>query len=607
MKEIEKIYELIQNDSSPNTYLNNKELFSLFYFNYMDIKTYGPKVVKIMKYMLSIKDSISEYDIPLLETSISDSFNRYEQRITQGIRSNSSETFLEDIDSIKELIEIFNSLKKYDKEDKYFDRHNLDRDISSTLTIILNKSFFDMPNDIILECIDIVKNNSYSKEKLNNSDELGILDKDYIDQYFNRFIPVLMFTNPEEVKKDALVQRLLNGEIKDVELLTKCLRKMDYSFVLEYFDYDFENIVNLIDKITNNEEEKKKLASFFRGIVSKENQNYIMLNYLLKNKDTTLFDKENIEAMLILGILQRPNELNEEDTNLILDNKDYLINYIGENIFGYAVRNAVMKSKQGQYSNETMEKISEHEKNYIGYLCKDMTFEESLEVLKKIFNGEKVDKITIYNALTRIARTYLFDENARLYVGSRKYVCGEAVIGSDEITINVEGINKLLTYEGIEDDPNKLHILDTLFHEARHLEQGMGLEDDEMSDIMLIHLKEFIMDDYSSNYYSDNYKGISYEKEARVFGAYTLARFLKEFFPDMTYAIDFYSELGEKERNEKYPDKKVFSLSPEIPLERAFDKLMSFHPEILEKHPELAREYNSDGVRINNDKKQGGI
>ena len=163
--------------------------------------------------------------------------------------------------------------------------------------------------------------------------------------------------------------------------------------------------------------------------------------------------------------------------------------------------------------------------------------------------------------------------------------------------IRVKIVKKLLDYEGPDDDPEKLYILNTLFHECKHIEQFFDMMQNGYTDKELYQYKEHIIRKYNTGYYNTNYKNISFENEAREYGAGSFVIFLNTFFPEMEKSIMFYTKKMLEEEKERNEERKVFELSNKVTVEEAFDKLVSINPSIINGDKILIQEYDLDGTK----------
>ena len=585
---VEKLYSLIQSDNSINTFNNNIELFQQFYFSGMSIKYNGPKTITVMLYLLSVKPD--DYNFPLLKSNIFSSFYDYEQFITQSVYDTSVD-HLEKVEEIKELIIYYNQFKKYDEEDKYLKNSIFVRDYTGALIILLNKHYFELSDEDIKFCIEKIKNNDYIKEISNNDTKKGLLDKEYTFDYFSRYLFTSEFVNIDNLEDDILLNKLFSGEIKDVNFVERAYKNMAIDYVRYHFE-SLEEVFDSIDKVTDDE---YKRIDIKRLIINKliEQKDYLFIfRYIMKHLDTDIIEDNLKESIKLLTAMQFDSNLTEEDAKNILKTNNHAI----------VSRNLKVKCDQENWSPLTKSIIKERTKDINTV---DMPFEEAISNLKRLFNGEQVSFNKMMRVLTSIIKTYLNDDKVRVYFFSEKNVYGQACDDKNEVFLNIFVVKELLSYKGMGDDPEKLKVLETLFHECKHIEQFYDMNDEEMTDNSFTEYKEELLRYYNSGYYSKNYSGVSYEKEARVFGAGSLVYFMKSYFPEMTDVIDYYSKKMEYEKNREFEDKEIFELSRKVSVDEAFDKLVSINPSVIFDNKLLSKEYNLDGTK--KDKKRKGV
>ena len=158
-------------------------------------------------------------------------------------------------------------------------------------------------------------------------------------------------------------------------------------------------------------------------------------------------------------------------------------------------------------------------------------------------------------------------------------------------------VKKLLNTPSYEQDPEALHILNTMFHEARHIQQEIEYQQEEINDSIYLRYKDDILRSRVYPYYNKNYFGISFEQDARIAGAKALEQFLSTYFPDMKQCITYYHTLSQKEEENRIQERRVFELSQPCTTEEAIDKLVAFDPSLLETYPALQKEYYLDGTK----------
>lgn len=584
MDTVDTLYELIRKDSSIKTFEENKELFQRFFFSGMSIKYEGPKVKDIMLYLLKVNPD--EYDFPLLKSSIFDAFYMYEQHVTQSTYSE-GEDLTSKVDEIKDLIEFYNQLRSYDQEEKYLKNSIFVRDYTGAMIVLLNNCFFKMENEDIKYCIEHIKNNDYIKEIIKGNNGKALLDKDYVFQYFSRFLFTTEFVNIDNVDNDVLLNSLLEGKIKDIDFVKSAYKHMNISFLVDY-DKSLDRIISSLGNITDDELKKKEISTIIINKLIDKSEYYYLFKYYINHLDTDLFDDKNKESLVFLIAKSFPPELDEEDVKFLLT----------QNLGIMEFRNLKLKMQTENWSDEIKDKINkETEKITID----DISFENAIRIMKDVFSekqdGKKVNIYDVMRALTSIMKTYLNDDKIKVFYNLNKSYDGCACPDLNEIRINLKGVKDLVTYKGPYDDPSKLSVFDTFFHESKHILQYYDMMQNGYTDKELNQYKERKLRIYNTGYYSDNYSDISYENEARVYGAGTFVYFLKEFFPEMEKAINYYTKKMLEEQKEQIEERKIFELSNKVSVDEAFDKLVSINPSIIKNDKILIQEYNLDGTK----------
>ena len=593
MDTVDTLYDLIKKDPSIKTFEDNKELFQRFFFSGMSIEFDGPKVKDLMLYLLKVNPD--EYDFPFLKLSIFKAFYMYEQHVTQSTYSK-GEDLSSKVDEIKDLIEFYNQLRSYDQEEKYLKNSIFVRDYTGAMIVLLNNTFFEMENDDIKYCVEHIKNNAYIKEIINGNNGKGFLDKDYVFQYFSRFLFTTEFVNIDNVDNDVLLNSLLEGKIKDIDFVKSAYKHMNISFLVDY-DKPLDKIISGLDNITDDELKKKEISTIIINKLIDKDEYYYLFKYYINHLDTDLLDDENKKDLITRIARAFPPELDEEDVKFLLT----------QNLGIMEFRNLKIKMQTENWSDDIKEKINNACDKFI---IDDVPFETAIRIMKDVFSEKQEDKkFNIYDvmrALTTIIKTYLNDDSVKVF-----FVLGESYNGCanpslNEIRINLKGVNKLLKYKGPNDYPDKLSILETIFHESKHIMQFFDMTQNGYTDKELNQYKEKKLRIYNTDYYSDNYRNISYENEAREYGAGTFVYFLKEFFPEMEKAINYYTKKMLEEQKEQIEERKIFELSNKVTVDEAFDKLVSINPSIIKKDKILIQEYNLDGTK-KEDKRKGEL
>ena len=200
----------------------------------------------------------------------------------------------------------------------------------------------------------------------------------------------------------------------------------------------------------------------------------------------------------------------------------------------------------------------------------------------------------VFGALKSLAKTFMGEE-IHIYL-TEDNIYGGAYQESNSIVLNVYNIKDLLAKNNLNEQPEVLHIIATLYHECRHLKQKTMMTSNFDENIYEMYKEEILINSLEG-YYTNNYRGTYCEKDARITGNEELINLLEIYFPYMQNAIFYYKNQNEKEYNEIITNKKTFELSMPVRVDDAIEKLVQVNPELLNICPWLKHEYNIDGTR----------
>ena len=225
------------------------------------------------------------------------------------------------------------------------------------------------------------------------------------------------------------------------------------------------------------------------------------------------------------------------------------------------------------------------------------SFTKAIEILDKVFKDDKkdIDYMMVFGALKSLAKTFMGEE-IYVYLTEDNNIYGGAYQESKSIVLNIYNIKDLLAKNNLNEQPEVLHIITTLYHECRHLKQKTMMTSNFDENIYEMYKEEILMNSLEG-YYTNNYRGTYCEKDARITGNEELINLLEIYFPYMQNAIFYYKKQNEKEYNEIIANKKTFELSMPVRVDEAIEKLVQVNPELLNTYPWLKHEYNIDGTR----------
>ena len=592
-KTVDTIYELIKQDYSKKTLDNNVELFQEFCRNDMMAIFNGFKVIEIYKYLLSLNLEDDNELLPYVNSTIMSDFNRYEINITQAPYMGDFQANQDYVELIYKLIDAYNIIKQYSdktKLSKIKPDISFIRDYTACMMVILNKSFFQLNKETILKMINSIRNNAYLKHICENGMGKQLLDRDYIFQYCSRYLCTDEFINYDNFGDDYLLTSLKEGKIKDQELVKRIIQKIDIYYLLVIFDNSLSHYLDMLEKVSNDKVfHFTYFNSFFNQLLNRE-LIIIALNFIMEDERSNNYISDEQKNIIIDKVVDYyPPNLTDKQILFLLENSNSTLLKINirENL------------KNNHWSEDTKKKVKEfidfkHNENNSN---NDITAEESINILDQIFKGYETDVLTCFATLKALIRLFLGDDNVNVYLGKYEDCYGIAYNDNYAININLIAIQKLLNCQDYEKNPSTLQILNTIFHEARHLQQFKEMKNPNISSEAYKQYKEELLCKLLNNYYSNNYFEINYEKDARVVGAQSLSTLLKNCFPYLPKCIEFYHDLALQEQRRDYGDKKIFELSSVVSVDEALDKMISICPSIVKDNPLLLLEYELDGSK----------
>ena len=593
MSTVSNIYNLIKNDNSMNTFNNNQELFLDFYYHNLDLIYGEPNVIDIFKYILSLNIEEENEEFPYINSKIFEAFNKYEQFVTQKVYGG----FRFDdvyIEKIFKLIDDYNFMSQYKNQgtlNKLYDEYLFIRDITGSMMVLLNSSFFNLSNENIKKMENSIRNNKYL-EKIIEKGQSGekLLDKEYIYDYTSRFLFNSFFLNDENIENDQLLIALKNGKITDKETFKRILLNTDINFIQIAFDNDLTAIINVIENIIKDELDRNNLCNTVINKLIDEKYYDVLINFIMNDKRSENYISEEKKKMILyLFPFSTGNDLTEEEVNYYLDNN------LTDIVF---LNNLKEELGHNNWSEKTRKKVEEITEKIEFY---DFDTNAALKVFESLFtNKEKVSYSMLIAAIKRIIKDYVKDENIKVFFTYKnKHNLGTAYPEENTIVLRVNSAVELIKAKNIDFYPETLSILETVFHESRHIVQFRenGLEDADEE--LYKQYKEEILRNINIEYYDKNYFGVSYERDARIHGAEGVVEFLKANFPYMSKSIEYYTIKAQKEKtDEEIIKKDLFELSDKISVDDALEKIVSINPSIVKEYTLLKREYDQNGHRI---------
>ena len=582
---VKQLYELIQKDRTKNTFINHQELFQEFYYHYMSIRYYGVEVLDIYRYLLSLHISEDHETMPYINSNIIEDFNRYISYMTQSVYRKDVTVSDQDVDHFFQVIQTYYEFQPYEKQstlNRLEDEMHFIRDYTGAMMVMLNSSFFQLSLDHIKQLMNSVMNNAYLKQMIEKGyQNPEWMDQDYIYQYTSRFLLNADFMNEKNVENDFLLQALKEGKIKNKKILKEIVSHTNMDLFVSFFHDQLSGFVDALEKTFPDPFDRMELFS----ILKQKSENKTLFQFLVQDKRSeAYFTEEEQEEIRNKVIVQYDIPFTDQEVNDLLDHSShplFLMN-LKENL------------KENTWNEETRKRVEEAP---LPFSVEEFTYEQALSILNQILHGRKenINELTVFSLLKTMTKKFLNDEQVTIYLVSQTRYYGCQMGRS--IRFHLDYVKKLLNTSSYEQDPEALHILNTMFHEARHIQQETEYQQEEINDSIYLRYKDDILRSRVYPYYNKNYFGISFEQDARIAGAKALEQFLSTYFPDMKQCITYYHTLSQKEEENRIQERRVFELSQPCTTEEAIDKLVAFDPSLLETYPALQKEYYLDGTK----------
>ena len=589
MDKVSKLVSLIEKDHSKKTLDDNLELFQEFYYSSMSISLDGPGVMTIFKYLLSLDLTDDFEPRPYLISKIFKSFNDYEMMLTKYCYLKDANLNSEYVKSLFSLINDYYFFIKYAKNGtltSLIDELNFTRDYTGSFMVTLNASFFELPVDMIQQMFLLIKNNIYLQDIIKKGTmNKKMLDLEYIHDYLNRFLFTAEFMNKENINNDELMISLKNGKITDYETLLKITKKCPIEYLLNDEKQGISSFLDIVNKVLKDPYERQIVFNTFLGKLGMKEDNRYLLNFIMNDeRSKSYIEKNDYDEIIYMAANYDLNNLDSKTCMFLLDKTFSITLFL----------NLKEKLKQNIFTEEEQKQIQK-ETNWINDY--NYSFTKSIEILDKVFKDDKkdIDYMMVFGALKSLAKTFMGEE-MYVYLTEDNNIYGRAYQENKSIVLNVYNIKDLLEKNNLNEQPEVLHIITTLYHECRHLKQKTMMTSNFDENIYEMYKEEILMNSLEG-YYTNNYRGTYCEKDARITGNEELIDLLEIYFPYMQNAIFYYKKQNKKEYNEIITNKKTFELSMPVRVDEAIEKLVQVNPELLNTYPWLKHEYNIDGTR----------
>ena len=575
---IEKLYQEILKDNSKNTFLKNIDLFKEFYEDrniiYWD---FNEKVQTIVKYFLKYEEGeIFEYFYYNIISQLDEYFGKIHLKaMYKDEEINSFENVLKAINLYEEIKEILSQNKYAHKSNSMncsstnkFCDDTIIRDLTISLITQLSYNFLSVPNEKVLDTIEMIQNNPYI-DKMTKKDNYSLMDKEFIYKYVNDYVNVVEFCTNNDMKNDKLINFFLknkNSKPNDKQLIKKIIKQINKEQLKKLYGNE-----NLLDGLYDSLKEMNFSKDEINMIINENMEEFIndystdLLNIIRSDKYT--YYNHILLKKIIKRCMTKPYDFYGDEKlvkylleNNIFDNLqdgDFLYTLF---MFNLKEFNDVTKKYENIDSNNIPpledEKVETLLKQHMSKE-KKINFEEAIGIIKSIIEKESMYK------------------NIPVFLFMDDRLGGSYNLVKKCITLNYESILNFIK------NPEDVEIINTIYHELRHENQLYEYEQNGKKDFK----KELLIDLEHFKFYTENYKNISYEQDARKAAFYKLLIFLQQYKTneEINLIID---NLDNYLKEFDLPDKKTIFNTKDMSTDEIYEKLIFFKPEI-EKNTNL--------------------
>lgn len=493
------------------------------------------------------------------------------------------------VDTLEELIEYYNLLKSYALKydiSNLINENQFVRDYTGTMMILLNKGFFKISSENIKKMINYIKDNSYLQNVLIKCyNDFKFLDKEYIIDYVKRFL--INADLIADLDNDYLLMTMKGGWIKDKNLFLKILDKININFLDLILDNGVSSFVDILELTFPNINDRIEIfQKFYQKFLEVQEYSYLLTFIVGDKRSKDYVSDEEEKLILNKNCLYYPMYTVDEDIEY----------FLSTNPQGLLLANLKENLKRNDWSKETNQKVREQTKKTSDLCLHSETVIPLFNLLFKHRTG-KLTFIHLFAALKRMIIEYLHDDSVIVYLTRLEGEYGASSPEDGIIKINVSDVKKMFECSNYEENPEAIHILDTVFHEARHIMQYRLMQKKNMSPEIYEQYKEEVLKSLNVDYYNKNYKETLSEIDARLTGAKMVVDFLKEYYPYMINCIKYYDAIVKKEEERIIHKKNVLELADDVTVDEALEKIIAVNPKLLEKYPGLQREYELDGTK----------
>ncbi len=335
--DLTELYNLIKENPSHETFINNLEVWTSFYQNrhsYIRNNILDERLYTIIAFLIQQEQGeIFDY----LTSELVSSLYKEEGNITFSYRdklppqpSNIHNLFkiLTNHDTLSDTLknlevgDPFGDLKKYQSK-------QLELFITDSLIVNTYQTFFELDPETARKTIEFITKNSCLLQK----DEVGKqpLNTDLIHQYQDKIIPIEIFLG-KDIREDRLIKEILTYEIKDKKIVENLFKKLPIKSILSIFEGKLPKLLEFIEKANYLDDyEKQKLAHQIFNKIEEKYYNFF-LDLIVENYQNPLWNhyrtNEFQQKIIAWAMNQNPLYLNDQAIKFLLNNPEINLNFL---------------------------------------------------------------------------------------------------------------------------------------------------------------------------------------------------------------------------------------------------------------------------------------
>ncbi len=580
-KKLEKLIEKIKKNE-----VKNPELLEEFFNNQYEIMNdFLADSIDIVSYCFKQ----NELD-DLKKGEMLDSLRYFQERFCYRL-TNLPCVEKEDIILLLDVLTSYNKLCKHLKTLKLEENDNfkisIDSYINSPMDFFfieilmkdLHENYYERSVDEILMIMDLITTNEAFQKLLFLGRKDVDKNKHLLYTYIDNILPIVPFISQNYIQEDPVVQAIVSKQIKNLNVTEYFLNNLSIEKLLDIF-IDIRAILNFIRSLKTSIFRRKDLVvNLFEKALISDNSYFLLKLYQNDYQDPDFQDIIDDYQEEIFRDIVRECTFNKEDiqtlvasnswdldfvTNAMSMTRDFGILRIFKDKGYFQEVDYVVKMQAEDSLEQLVEKC-----NYYNRTGRVIPYEFTQKLLANYF----VNKVDLdVNSVEAIIRSLLLNLSHVEYVlfSNSSLTGGTFDEHKNIIIISHERIENFL--DSKLDWKSRIKLFQTMFHEYRHsLQPWYEILEPTLAKVLYA---ETVLNDFDVDFYNYNYNNSELENDANYYMNIYTWKFLNQFM--LPFDISYLLEIPKK----KSTKISHSNLKQKVPLTKAYEKLISFHPEV---------------------------